>query len=83
MAIYSLLSAFCGVFLSIAYFRGYEFPKRLRRYGATRLFHSAGGEGGGGRGGGGGYGYNAGMSSGGYPPGYGGYGTGSGWGKKD
>ncbi|KAI9775883.1 MAG: hypothetical protein M1839_000757 [Geoglossum umbratile] len=78
--VYCLFSALCGVFFSIAYFRAYELPNRLRRYSAARLSHHAGGAGGRG-----GYGYSSGLN-GGYPPGYGGYGIGSGgseWGKKD
>ncbi|KAI9795049.1 MAG: hypothetical protein M1816_000071 [Peltula sp. TS41687] len=62
----------------LAYFRGVEFPRKLRRYGAERI----GGDGGAGAGGGmagrglGGYGYAMGLGNGGHAHGHG---HGHGW----
>ena len=68
---YCLLSAGAAFALSLAYFRGVEFPKRLRAHGRERV-------GGGGERGGYGYGFNGSAAANGY-----GGGIGIGIGKRD
>jgi hypothetical protein len=71
--LYCLLSAGASAAVCIAYFRGVELPRRLRRYARDKMN-------GGGRLGGGGGGYGLPVANG---RGYGGYGYGVGPGKKD
>ncbi|KZM20579.1 uncharacterized protein EKO05_0010950 [Ascochyta rabiei] len=95
--LYCVLSAGASAAVCVAYFRGVELPRRLRRYardkmnggGRFGMGGGSGGSGGGGGGGGGGSGYglpmpNGGLNRNGSGYGLGGYGYGgSGLGKKD
>ncbi|KAF8441867.1 hypothetical protein BGX38DRAFT_1250950 [Terfezia claveryi] len=83
--VYCLLSCLATAILCTGYFRAWEFPKRLRRYGYERQGLGPGVEGmnGGGVGGRVGYGYGVGVGLGLGLGGYGGGGGGGGLGKKD
>jgi len=83
---YCLLSCLATAIVCTGYFRAWEFPQRLKRYGYERRGGGAGVEGmnGGGNGGRVGYGYGVGVGVGGFGGyGVGGGGGGVGFGKKD